>query len=81
MRDLTKYPITQKEIVECLLSTANQIDAEQAAGDMRPTLLNLAAMIVVACPVDMKERLIEEAHNIDGLAKRFAAGLTQKSSK
>ena len=81
MRDLTKYPITQKEIVECLLSTANQIDAEQAAGDMRPTLLNLAAMIVVACPVGMKERLIEEAHNIDGLAKKFAAGLTQKSSK
>jgi len=81
MRDLAKYPVTSQEIVECLLSMASQTDAEQAAGDMRPTLLHTAAVIITACPQSVKDKVLKDIGLIDTVAKKFADGLTLKSSK
>jgi hypothetical protein len=46
MRDLHRYPITLEEIERCLLTLSDEINKEEAMGDMRPLLLKTAAMIV-----------------------------------
>jgi hypothetical protein len=43
MRNIVEYPITTKEIVDCLLLLAKELNAEGAVGDMRPLLLKMAA--------------------------------------
>ncbi len=46
MRDLHTYPITYKEISSCLDRLADEINKEELVGDMRPTLLKVAANMV-----------------------------------
>ena len=48
MRDIRRFPITQAESVQCLLTLASQIRLEGRRGDMRPMLLRRAAKIVQA---------------------------------
>lgn len=50
MRNLTKYPVTTLEVMECLknyeLQAQKEIDEEMLCGDMRPLLLRAAQKIV-----------------------------------
>lgn len=46
MRNLLQYPVTEKEIVDCLRSIAAEKMREERIGDMRATLLDCAAEIV-----------------------------------
>ena len=45
-RNLIKYPITREEIIDCLTTLAADIIKEEKVGDMRPSLLTLAAEII-----------------------------------
>lgn len=46
MRELTEFPITHQEIIDCLMTLSGQFMREAAIGDMRPILLLAAADIV-----------------------------------
>lgn len=60
MRDLVKHPLTVDELLACLRETSQQINAEQAVGDMRPLLLNVAAMIIISAPEQLKLNILQE---------------------
>lgn len=60
MRDLKAHPPTVAEIIDNLNSCSAQFEAEQAAGDMRPTLLILAALIVAAAPKELKQKILDQ---------------------
>lgn len=47
MRNTVEYPVTKKEIIECLYRMANDLDDGRfSCGDMRPLLLRHALEIV-----------------------------------
>jgi xanthine dehydrogenase iron-sulfur cluster and FAD-binding subunit A len=45
-RNLIKYPVTREEIIDCLTTLSADIIKEERVGDMRPSLLTLAAEII-----------------------------------
>ena len=46
MRNLKEHPVTKSEMVELLEGMAEHFQSEQLVGDMRPTLLEQAALHV-----------------------------------
>ncbi len=48
MRCLRTHPITDQEIIDCLLRLSSEISGEGRRGDIRPILLSKAARIVEA---------------------------------
>lgn len=48
MRNLRKYPVTSREIEDCLENLADELSTgdDLRCGDMRPMLLKIAAKIV-----------------------------------
>lgn len=46
MRNLTQYPITLKEITDCLDQCSADINDDEIVGDMRPLLLRTASQIL-----------------------------------
>jgi len=46
MRNLAQYPITVKEVEDCLHRLADEIAKEERVGDMRPLFLKTAASVV-----------------------------------
>lgn len=46
MRNLKQYPITVKEITDCLITFHDEINKQEACGDMRPILLEAAINII-----------------------------------
>jgi hypothetical protein len=48
MRCLRTHPITDQEIIDCLMRLSSEIRGEGRRGDIRPMLLSEAATIVEA---------------------------------
>lgn len=57
MRNLAEYPVTKKELLECLKNLSISCDAEQSVGDMRSTLLTVAAHLLK----DVSDKAIKDA--------------------
>lgn len=60
MRNLIKYPISEKELLSCLRSVSTSASHEQAPGDMRPILLECARDIIAAAPDSIKRRIMHD---------------------
>jgi hypothetical protein len=46
MRDLTTYPITKQEIINCLTSIGTDAAKDAAPGNMEPLLLRAATYLI-----------------------------------
>lgn len=72
MRNINKYPITVEEVVKALLDLADIINGEDRIGDMRPTLLKVAAQTI-----EQGNRLYYDIDNLP-LTKKELAGFKRR---
>ncbi len=70
-RNLIKYPIIRSEIVTCLEMLADELGQQEGVGDMRPTLLKIAAKIIAK---RMDNKSVYHLRNLKSLEPKNVTG-------